>query len=70
MKKLVNIRTVAEALGLKPASLYNMVSRRQIPFTKVGRLTKFDPDMIDAWIKQQSFPPLTTPTQRLRKILP
>jgi len=70
MKKLVNIQTVAEALGLKPSSLYNMVSRRQIPFTKVGRLTKFDPDAIDAWIKQQSFPPLTAPTQRLRKILP
>lgn len=70
MTKLVNIQTVAEALGLKVSSVYNKVSRRELPFVKVGRLTKFDPAAIDAWIKQQSFPPLTTPTQRLRKILP
>jgi len=70
MKKLVNIQTVAEALGLKPSSLYNMVSRRQIPFTKVGRLTKFDPDAIDAWLERQTFQPLSAPAQRLRKILP
>ena len=70
MKQLIDIQTAAKALDIEPSTLYNKVSRREIPFVKVGRLTKFDPDAIDAWIKQHTIRPLSAPTQRLRKILP
>ena len=70
MKRLIGIQAVAEALDVAVPTIYGMVSRRQIPFTKVGRLTKFDPAAIDAWIAKQTFDPLQPPAQRLKKSLP
>ena len=66
MKRLVDIQTVADSLGVKVSTLYGMVSRRQIPFTKVGRLTKFDPDAIDAWLEQHTFSSLRAPSAPLK----
>jgi excisionase family DNA binding protein len=70
VKRLIGIQAVAEALDVAVPTIYGMVSRRQIPFTKVGRLTKFDPAAIDAWITKQTFDPLQPPAQRLKKSLP
>lgn len=66
VKRLVDIQAVADALGVKACTIYNMVSRREIPFTKVGRLTKFDPEAIDAWLAQHSFSPLRRPGAALK----
>jgi len=65
VKRLVDIQTVADSLGVKVSTLYGMVSRRQIPFTKVGRLTKFDPEAIDAWLEHHTFSPLRAPSAPL-----
>jgi excisionase family DNA binding protein len=35
-----------------------MVSQRRIPFVKVGRLTKFDLAMLDAWINKNTVLPV------------
>jgi excisionase family DNA binding protein len=67
VKRLIDIQTVAEALDVAVPTVYGMVSRRQIPFTKVGRLTKFDPAAIDAWIAKQTFDALRPSIQRLKK---
>jgi excisionase family DNA binding protein len=68
VKRLIDIQTLAEALGIAVPTVYGMVSRRQIPFTKVGRLTRFDPAAIDAWITKQTFQPLQRPEQPLKRI--
>jgi len=67
VKQLVNIQAVADALGVKPSTVYGMVSRREIPFTKVGRLTKFDPASIDAWLEHHTFSPIRPPAMALKK---
>lgn len=57
-RRLLDIREVAEYTGLATHTLYTMVSQRRIPFVKVGRLTKFDVGLLDAWIKQNTVMPM------------
>jgi len=54
LRRLINVRELSEYLDLKVSTIYCMVSQRRIPFVKVGRLTKFDLQKIDDWIKENS----------------
>jgi len=54
LRRLINVRELSEYLDLKVSIIYCMVSQRRIPFVKVGRLTKFDLQKIDDWIKENS----------------
>ena len=47
----MDIAEVSERLGVRPKTIYAWVHMRQIPFVKVGRLVKFDPQDISAWIE-------------------
>jgi excisionase family DNA binding protein len=38
-------------LHLRPKTIYNMVSRRRIPFRRAGHQLLFDTREIDAWTK-------------------
>lgn len=57
-RRLLTIKEVAEYTGLRVLTLYQMVSQRRFPFVKMGRLTKFDLRVIDAWIEKNSVRPL------------
>lgn len=59
-RRLLDIKDVAIYTGLSVHTLYAMVSQRRIPFVKLGRLTKFDREMLDKWIKQQTVLPMPT----------
>jgi excisionase family DNA binding protein len=47
---LLTIQEVAERLNLKPSTLYAWAAQGTIPHLKLGRLLRFDPDEIDAWL--------------------
>ncbi len=53
-KRLININELSEYIGLSTNTIYSWVSQRRIPFVKCGRLTKFDIQRIDEWIKESS----------------
>ena len=57
-RRLFDIKEVAIYTGLSTHTIYTMVSQRRIPFVKLGRLTKFDREMLDKWIKQQTVMPI------------
>ncbi|MEO7862848.1 MAG: helix-turn-helix domain-containing protein [Nitrospirales bacterium] len=57
MVRLMSVRETGVYTGLSPHTLYTMVSQRRIPFIKVGRLTKFDVTLLDAWLKQHTVMP-------------
>ncbi len=44
-------------IGVKVSTLYEWVSKKSIPYVKVGRLTKFDEAKIDKWIVERSVEP-------------
>ncbi len=57
-RRLISIHEAAEYTGLSTHTIYTMVSQRRIPYVKVGRLTKFDLGLLDAWIKQNTVMPM------------
>ena len=61
-RRLLDIKEVADYIGLSVHTLYTMVSQRRIPFVKMGRLTKFDREEIDKWITSHSVKVRRSPT--------
>ncbi len=57
-RRIISIQEAADYTGLAVQTLYKMVSQRRIPFVKMGRLTKFDVALLDAWIKQNTVMPM------------
>jgi len=57
-RRFLSIEETAEYTGLSVNTLYKMVSHRRIPFVKMGRLTKFNVELLDAWIKQNTVMPI------------
>ena len=60
--KLLTVKDVSAITGLAPDTIYKMVSQRRIPFTKVGKLVKFDQATLDAWLKQHTVMPMAPKT--------
>ena len=51
-KEIFSVSEAAEFLGLKPAYIYQLTSKRQIPFCRPGRKLYFQKsDLID-WVKK------------------
>ena len=57
MERLLNNAEAAELLNISPHSLRGKVSRREIPFIKVGRRTLFSPSDLEAFIQANKFAP-------------
>jgi len=50
--------TLAGYLGVAADTIYTMVSQRRIPYVKVGRLVRFDRNVIDEWLAKNTVMPL------------
>jgi excisionase family DNA binding protein len=50
LPRLLSIGQLAEGLGTTPRHVRRLVAERRVPFVKVGRLVRFDPDDIAAWL--------------------
>jgi excisionase family DNA binding protein len=53
-RRLIDVNQMADYTGLAVKTIYSMVSKRRIPFVKLGRLTKFDVREVDTWIKKNA----------------
>jgi excisionase family DNA binding protein len=51
MKQYLNIVALAERLLVKRSTLYAWAEQGMIPHVKLGRLLRFDPDKIEAWLQ-------------------
>lgn len=54
---LWDIDAVALRLGVRVRYVRRLVAERRIPYLKLGRLLRFDPDEIDAWLNEARRPP-------------
>ena len=50
MKQYLDIAALAERLRIKRSTLYAWAGQGTIPHVKLGRLLRFDPDEIEAWL--------------------
>lgn len=53
----LSITEVSKYLGIKNASLYAKVERKEIPHYRFGRLIKFKKNEIDSWVEEQKVRP-------------
>ena len=56
-RPLVDKRAAAAYLGVSQKWVDKKVSEREIPFIKLGRLVRFDPDALDAFIAANTHAP-------------
>jgi excisionase family DNA binding protein len=52
--RYLDARGAASYLSLTKKALYHRVSRRSIPYIRVGRLLRFDRDALDRWMRRGS----------------
>jgi excisionase family DNA binding protein len=57
MQPLWDIEQVAAFLNISKHTIRGKVSRREIPFVKIGRRCFFRPEAIVEWVKQHSVEP-------------
>jgi excisionase family DNA binding protein len=53
-KRLLRAPELADYIGTTILNVYQMVSKRQIPFVKIGRSVRFDLHAIDTWIESKA----------------
>ena len=51
METLLDKPAAAERLGTTKRHIEDLVTRREIPFVRVGRLIRFKPADLDAWVQ-------------------
>jgi excisionase family DNA binding protein len=51
---LLTVPEAAQLLSVKPRTIYAWVAERRIPFSKVGRLLRFDRIALLAWAASQA----------------
>jgi excisionase family DNA binding protein len=51
--ELVDIEEVASQLGVGIVFVRRLVAERRIPFVKIGKFVRFDPDEVATWIDEQ-----------------
>lgn len=54
---LWDIDAVADRLGVRVRHIRRLVAERRIPYIKWGRLLRFDPEEIEAWLNEARRPP-------------
>ncbi|MBU1355687.1 MAG: helix-turn-helix domain-containing protein [Candidatus Edwardsbacteria bacterium] len=53
MSRLIDINTLAEKLCVKPMTIYSWIHEGLIPHFKLGRLVRFDEELIEDWLKKR-----------------
>jgi excisionase family DNA binding protein len=54
METLIDIAELGKRTSIKAGTLRKYVAQRKIPFVKVGRLVRFRPSEIEAWIASRA----------------
>ena len=49
---LIDVPELAAELGVKISYVRRLVHERRIPYVKVGRLVRFDPIEVNAWLAE------------------
>jgi len=51
-KQIMDIKDLAEYMGLSRSKIYQLIKEKKIPASKIGRQYKFSKDLIDAWLRE------------------
>ena len=51
--ELIDIEALAAWLGVEIVFVRRLVAERRIPFLKIGKFVRFDPDEVAAWVDER-----------------
>ena len=51
----MDVKELAFYLTVSEGTIYDWVCYKKIPFTKVGRLVRFEKSKIDSWLLEKTF---------------
>ena len=54
----LTVKQLSEYINIKPKTIYSLVSRKTIPYYKVGKLILFKQPDIDTWIETKRIIPI------------
>lgn len=54
MQELLNVKEVAEILGVSPRYIYTLIELERIPIVRIGRLIRFRIQDVHVWIQQRT----------------
>jgi len=57
-RQLLQIPELAEQLGVTERFIRRLVFERRIPYLKIGKFIRFDPEAVEDWIEEQRVPSL------------
>jgi len=67
-RPLLGVQDVATWLGVNVVFVRRLVSERRIPFLKIGKYVRFDPDEVHFWMnRMRVHPPARTSGRRSRR---
>ena len=61
---LLDVEGLAEWLGVEVVFVRRLVAERRVPFVKLGKFVRFDPDEVASWIDGQRVPPTKSSRKR------
>jgi excisionase family DNA binding protein len=51
---LLDVEELAQWLGVEQGFVRRLIAERRVPFVKIGKFVRFDPDEIRAWVDGRS----------------
>ncbi len=51
--EVMDIRTLAQYLGMGRSKIYNLIRQKKIPASRIGRQYRFSKGLVDAWLKER-----------------
>ena len=66
---LLTIDQLVERLGTSTRHVRRLIAERRIPYLKVGKLVRFDPDEISRWLDESRVAQRPSPTSVARSRL-
>ncbi len=52
-KQVMDIKELAEYLGIGKSTIYNLIRLKKIPASKIGKQYRFSKDIVDSWLKDK-----------------
>ena len=52
-KQDMDIKELAEYLGIGKSTIYNLIRQKKIPASKIGKQYRFSREVVDSWLRDK-----------------